>query len=778
LRVTSRGLGDVYKRQISLINNTTGILNFPINVLVNPLIPGTSTPVANCSSTCTQSVNVFSQPTFTTQPTSSNVCVGGATNQMCVAYTNGTGTPSYQWYSNTVNSTSNGTAVSGATASCFTPPSTTSGTTYYYSIINLSGGGCSSITSNTASVIVIPNAVLTAQPLSSQTICVGGTIPAALSVAYTGGIGTPTYQWYTGTPTSAISGATNASYTPPAFTTAGTFGYYATISLSGSGCNAVTSANGTVVVVADPTATISSGASYCQNAVSINPLSVVVNGGTGAPSYQWYSNTVNSNVGGTAISGATAISYSPSVAATGTAYYYCMISQSGTNCSVNSPTAQIIVTPAPTFTIQPVSTQSVCVGVTTTQLSVAYSNGTGAPSYQWYSNTSNMYNGGVPISAATSSVYTPPSSSAGTTYYYCIVSFSTGGGCSMINSNIAQVIVDPSLCGGNTAQANFSMDTQGCSPYVVGPVNTSVLNASCANTTYQWNITPSNSAFAQFVAGTNSSSTNPIIQFIEPGNYTVTLTLNSCGEISTASQQILIETTPNISISDASSCLPYSYAPGVNVAQVVVLSNGQVNDLNWTVTPNSGVQIFNGSTTTPTIQFNQSGVYTLQLEGTNNCGTNAGQAQVEVLGAAISYYQDSDSDSFGNTNVEIVDCIQPVGYVLDNTDCDDSNAAINPNAEEIGANGIDENCDGQIDNSIFELNASINLYPNPTRSELNIQVNSSVIGGDLYIFDAVGKLVYKQQLLSTQTTIPVSNFAVGNYVVRVGEMVKRFEVIK
>jgi hypothetical protein len=61
---------------------------------------------------------------------------------------------------------------------------------------------------------------------------------------------------------------------------------------------------------------------------------------------------------------------------------------------------------------------------------------------------------------------------------------------------------------------------------------------------------------------------------------------------------------------------------------------------------------------------------------------------------------------------------------------------------------------------------------------LNIQINSSIIGNDLYIFDAVGKIVYKQKLLSTQTTILVSNFADGNYVVRVGEVVKRFVVQK
>ena len=128
--------------------------------------------------------------------------------------------------------------------------------------------------------------------------------------------------------------------------------------------------------------------------------------------------------------------------------------------------------------------------------------------------------------------------------------------------------------------------------------------------------------------------------------------------------------------------------------------------------------------------------------------------------------------------IELKACTQPIGYTPDDTDCNDTDANINPGAEDIGGNGIDENCDGEIDNSIFELNATISLYPNPTRSELNIQVNSSIIGNDLYIFDAVGKLVFKQQLLSTQTILPVSNFADGNYVVRIGEVVKRFMVQK
>lgn len=58
----------------------------------------------------------------------------------------------------------------------------------------------------------------------------------------------------------------------------------------------------------------------------------------------------------------------------------------------------------------------------------------------------------------------------------------------------------------------------------------------------------------------------------------------------------------------------------------------------------------------------------------------------------VSWYADADGDGYGDPAEELVDCRQPEGYVRDNTDCDDTNPAVNPGAEAIPGNDIDEDC--------------------------------------------------------------------------------------
>ncbi|GAA4943149.1 hypothetical protein GCM10023314_15290 [Algibacter agarivorans] len=68
-------------------------------------------------------------------------------------------------------------------------------------------------------------------------------------------------------------------------------------------------------------------------------------------------------------------------------------------------------------------------------------------------------------------------------------------------------------------------------------------------------------------------------------------------------------------------------------------------------------------------------------------------------GVTTTFYADADGDGFGDSADSFQGCTPPSGYVPDNTDCDDANAAINPNATEV-CDGIDNNCDGQIDEGV------------------------------------------------------------------------------
>jgi hypothetical protein len=63
---------------------------------------------------------------------------------------------------------------------------------------------------------------------------------------------------------------------------------------------------------------------------------------------------------------------------------------------------------------------------------------------------------------------------------------------------------------------------------------------------------------------------------------------------------------------------------------------------------------------------------------------------------ASTWYGDADADTHGDPAASTVSCSAPAGHVADNTDCDDTNASVNPSASEL-CNGLDDDCDGTTD---------------------------------------------------------------------------------
>lgn len=102
-------------------------------------------------------------------------------------------------------------------------------------------------------------------------------------------------------------------------------------------------------------------------------------------------------------------------------------------------------------------------------------------------------------------------------------------------------------------------------------------------------------------------------------------------------------------------------------------------------------------------------------------GTDCDDLNPNIQGGVSTYFEDADSDGFGNLFMSQQACNQPQGFVLNNEDCDDTRNDVYPDAPGT-EEGIDNNCDGNIDGE--ELNLCIGDLDN------NLAVNAS----DLLLF--------------------------------------------
>jgi hypothetical protein len=86
-----------------------------------------------------------------------------------------------------------------------------------------------------------------------------------------------------------------------------------------------------------------------------------------------------------------------------------------------------------------------------------------------------------------------------------------------------------------------------------------------------------------------------------------------------------------------------------------------------------------------------------EIERCNSVDDDCDGTVDEDAPGATTWYADADGDGYGDEWTVVTACSQPEGYTSTRGDCDDASAGVNPGASQVGGNGVDDDCDGAVD---------------------------------------------------------------------------------
>jgi len=628
-------------------------------------------------------VNVGVSTSITTQPSTSaqSVCLGGSVTALSVVAAGSSLT--YQWYSNTSQTNSGGTLITGATSSSYTP--TAFGTPlYYYCTV---GGSCAptSVSSNASGLISIsglPNDTAT------YTISNGGN----------GGQGFGPWAY-------SVTGGSGGTFTEGNGSNVQigqAWGLYA----NGNGITSASRAFVAPMAIGNNVSfAFDNGDVNAANSVGVrlrnasNGILMEFRFLAGASEYSIYDGTGVANTGVTfTTTGLSNVSF----AYTGVNTYAISITKAGVTTTINGRTFATVSggqVPAaieffnsnagngatkniyfnaltmgyPKIFVQPViSVQNVCQNDTATTLSVGASGSN--LGYQWYSNP-----GAVLLGGQTASTFSPPTDSPSTKTYYCVVSYT--GSCGTVSSI--------------TSASSGVVTVFGLPTATISGTATVCQNAPASITFTGANGTPPYE-FQYTVYEVGS--------IYPPGLETVTTTSGSSVTVSVPSSALggmlyeLIGVSSNVGSSPTCTG-PASGSVTVTVNASTIFYTDADGDTYGDLA--SPVESCDGSTPSGTVS------------DATDCDDNDPSAHEK-----FSFYVDADGDTLGFGSLVAVCALDaltpPVGYSLNNTDCDDTNIAINATFSFY----VDGDVDGYGSGSLVDVCAVDALTP-PVGYSLN-----------------------------------------------------------
>ncbi len=361
-----------------------------------------------CTSSFSNSISITDPFTITSQPstTKQSLCIGSTATTLTIAASSSLGAVTYKWFSNSKNSTTGGTEISGQTTSSYTPSTSTSDSIFYYA--KITSGSCSRFSAVSGAIVVtVKPSNLTA---SNQIFCsANNPAPRIANLSVTGVTGSNSMRWYTVSSAGTAVDTTN-------YLLVNNTSYY--VSQFDGTCES----NRTAILVnlgttpAAPTVAASQG--FCYNPSSTPSVASLTASAAPGNTVKWYL----SSLGGTALATSTPL-------VNGTTYYASQTLSSTSSCESSLSTGLTVIIYASSANITPTmvinNPSAACTpGVVDLTTSDVTAGSTSGLTFTYFKNA-----------GATNALSIPTAVGLAGTYY---IKGSTAGGCA---SAVAQVTV-------------------------------------------------------------------------------------------------------------------------------------------------------------------------------------------------------------------------------------------------------------------------------------------------------------------------------------------------